>query len=331
MAPIPGGYDHLVEAFKKRFNAAPALVVRCPGRVNLIGEHIDYSGYSVLPMAIKQATFVLARLNGTTKINLINTNPTTYPDYEHDTSVPWDGTKSPKWHHYFLCGWKGGVQELISSNKAPKSLGIDILVDGSVPPNAGLSSSSSVVCAALLTTLAVHLHLDTTRIDRRGIADLAARVEHYIGVEGGGMDQAIECLAEEGHALRIDFNPLRSTRLVLPSRAVFAVLHSGATMNKGATDYYNQRVVECRIAAQIIAKRLSHCNWREVRTLKHLAEFLSKDADEMIAVIDRHFEDDLVTREEVLHELETSDIDFAEYSLNDSTADSKFFSLLAWA
>lgn len=65
------------------------------------------------------------------------------------------------------------------------------------------------------------------------------------------MDQACECLANAGSALRIDFNPLVATPIQLPKRALFAVLHSGVEMNKAATTYYNQRVVECRIAAQV--------------------------------------------------------------------------------
>lgn len=66
------------------------------------------------------------------------------------------------------------------------------------------------------------------------------------------MDQACECLAQPGTALRIDFSPLHSCLIPIPKNALFAVLHCGLEMNKGATTYYNQRVVECRIAAQVI-------------------------------------------------------------------------------
>ena len=80
--------DQLKELFEEKYGAKPEIGVRCPGRVNLIGnflkiwfiynppsgEHIDYSGYSVLPMAIKQATYVLIRKNKTSKINFYNTD-----------------------------------------------------------------------------------------------------------------------------------------------------------------------------------------------------------------------------------------------------------------
>lgn len=72
------------------------------------------------------------------------------------------------------------------------------------------------------------------------LAEIATRAERFVGVEGGGMDQACECLAREGQALRIDFRPLRWTPVKLPPGALFAVLHSGKEMNKAASAYYNQ-------------------------------------------------------------------------------------------
>ncbi|KAE9553073.1 hypothetical protein FO519_003706 [Halicephalobus sp. NKZ332] len=317
--------DQLKSLFEDNYGAKPELGVRCPGRVNLIGEHIDYSGYSVLPMAIKQATCVLLRKNGTSKINFHNSDPS-YESHVHDASVHWLGTTRPKWFHYFLSGWRGAKEELGVPQTSADG-GLDILLSGTIPPAAGLSSSSSVVCAALLATLASESTLNPEKLNRNNLADLASRVERYIGVEGGGMDQAIECLAEKGVALRIDFNPLTSTKVKLPKNALFAVLHSGSTMNKAATSYYNTRVVECRIAAQIIAKRLVHCNWREIRTLRNLAEFLGKEPDEMVPVVDRHFEEDVMGREEVLRELETTDSDLIEYSLNGNTSELKQFHL----
>lgn len=82
-------------------------------------------------------------------------------------------------------------------------------------------------------------------------AELCAKVERYVGMEGGGMDQAIEVLADEGCALKIDFNPLRFRPVYLPRGALFAVVHCGITHNKAAGSLYNERVVECRLAAQV--------------------------------------------------------------------------------
>uniref|UniRef100_A0A914RPC2 GHMP kinase N-terminal domain-containing protein n=1 Tax=Parascaris equorum TaxID=6256 RepID=A0A914RPC2_PAREQ len=124
------------------------------------------------------------------------------------------------------------------------------MVAGSIPPCAGLSSSSSIVCASALATLAIYTHETFSVISRAEFAELCAHAEHYIGTEGGGMDQAIEVLATKGHAMLIEFNPLRWTAVRLPETAFFAVLHCGKTLHKAATSHYNERVVECRIAAQ---------------------------------------------------------------------------------
>uniref|UniRef100_A0AC34FE91 Galactokinase n=1 Tax=Panagrolaimus sp. ES5 TaxID=591445 RepID=A0AC34FE91_9BILA len=178
--------EELCSKFEQKFGHKPQILVRCPGRVNLIGEHIDYSGFSVLPMAIKQATYVLLRKNGTDKINFYNADEK-YESYQHDATMEWEGTTKPKWYHYFLSGWKGSQEQLRSP--PTQSLGLDVLLSGNVPPNAGLSSSSSVVCAALVASLAADAKLNPKNLDRSGFADVATRVERYIGVEGGGMDQ----------------------------------------------------------------------------------------------------------------------------------------------
>lgn len=65
------------------------------------------------------------------------------------------------------------------------------------------------------------------------------------------MDQAVVVLAEAGSALHIDFDPLKVRKVNLPEGALFAVLHCGKEARKAATSYYNERVVECRIAAQV--------------------------------------------------------------------------------
>ncbi|VDN24707.1 unnamed protein product [Gongylonema pulchrum] len=69
--------DELKDEFRRRFKCPPKYIVRCPGRVNLIGEHIDYSGYGVLPMAISASTYVLvAGRDDASEIAFLNTNST---------------------------------------------------------------------------------------------------------------------------------------------------------------------------------------------------------------------------------------------------------------
>ncbi|XP_008830015.1 N-acetylgalactosamine kinase isoform X2 [Nannospalax galili] len=182
----------LKEMFKSKFGSTPKFYVRAPGRVNIIGEHIDYCGYSVLPMAVEQDMLIAVEPVKTHTLQLANTNPL-YPDFSTSANhICIDKTK-PLWHHYFLCGFKG-IQEHFGISKLT---GMNCLVDGNIPPSSGLSSSSALVCCAGLVTLIV-LGMNLSKVE---LAEICAKSERYIGTEGGGMDQSISFLAEEGTLL----------------------------------------------------------------------------------------------------------------------------------
>ncbi|XP_012861786.1 N-acetylgalactosamine kinase [Echinops telfairi] len=156
------------------------------------GEHIDYCGYSVLPMAVEQDMLIAVEPVQTPTLQLANTNPI-YLDFSacaNDIQI--DQTK-PLWHNYFLCGFKGIQEHFGLSNLT----GMNCLVDGNIPPNSGLSSSSALVCCAGLVTLTA-LGLSLSKVE---LAKICAKSERYIGTQGGGMDQSISFLAEEGTLL----------------------------------------------------------------------------------------------------------------------------------
>nr|XP_012618974.1 N-acetylgalactosamine kinase isoform X6 [Microcebus murinus] len=140
----------LKEMFNSKFGSIPKFYVRAPGRVNIIGEHIDYCGYSVLPMAVEQDMLIAVEPVKTHTLQLANTNPL-YPDFSTNANnIQIDKTK-PLWHNYFLCGFKGIQEHFGLSNLT----GMNCLVDGNIPPSSGLSSSSALVCCAGLVTLTV--------------------------------------------------------------------------------------------------------------------------------------------------------------------------------
>ncbi|RCN40533.1 putative galactokinase [Ancylostoma caninum] len=231
-------------------------------------------------MATEDGTEILAAPNGQSIIRIANVDD---QYLEHSVPLPsdWSGASPPKWYDYVLCGWKGIMERL---NCDP--IGFDLLVEGSIPPSSGLSSSSSLVCAAALTTWMIHTNKVFEGITREELADLCAIAEHYVGTQGGGMDQAAEVLAIDGGALRIDFSPLRSRIVSLPSLAAFTVLHCGDTLNKAATSHYNERVVEGRLAGKLLLKKsrtpAKPHSWR----LKHVQEALGKSLEEMLELCD---------------------------------------------
>ncbi|XP_014222552.1 N-acetylgalactosamine kinase [Trichogramma pretiosum] len=272
----------LAAYFKSRFHRTPAFFVQVPGRVNLIGEHVDYCGYSVCPMAIEQHMLVAVCKTDEDVIQLTNVDDK-YEDYCHDgfrrirDSRLDEHSLGPTWYKYFLCGVKGAL-EVVPEPKAPK--GILAAVWGNVPPNAGLSSSSALVSAALLATV----HASQHKMSKEDMATLSAKAERYIGTQGGGMDQAIAFLGKAGSAKHIEFNPLRSHDVMLPKDAVFVIANSLADHNKASTSDYNQRVLECRLAAKVLAKK-RNADWQSVNKLIDVQKLLNKSLKEMADIV----------------------------------------------
>jgi len=113
------------------------------------------------------------------------------------------------------------------------------------------------------------------------LAEICAKSERYIGTEGGGMDQSISFLAEEGTAKLIEFSPLRATDVKLPSGAVFVIANSCVEMNKAATSHFNIRVMECRLAAKLLAKYRG-LQWDKVLRLEEVQAKLGVSLEEML-------------------------------------------------
>ncbi|XP_016406583.1 N-acetylgalactosamine kinase-like [Sinocyclocheilus rhinocerous] len=244
----------LKEAFHEKYGQMPVFYACAPGRVNLIGEHIDYCGYAVLPMAIEQNILAAVSVSDSKTIQLANTDP----KYKNFT-VSVDGIsidrENPQWHYYFLCGVRGIQEHLSLSSLA----GMCCVVDGTIPASSGLSSSSALVCCAGLVTM----EANQKSLSKVTLAETCAKCERYIGTEGGGMDQSISFLAEEGTAKLIEFNPLRATDVRLPDGTL-----SGNT--PGAHAQISQKLFSypCKFQFQIF--------WNSIFMVKYRNQMLAK-------------------------------------------------------
>ncbi|XP_071874680.1 N-acetylgalactosamine kinase isoform X1 [Bombus fervidus] len=312
----------LTDHFQSTYNVKPSFFVRVPGRVNLIGEHIDYCGYAVCPMAIEQDILVAVALSKGNDIRLTNIDPR-YNYFQcnfKDVSVCIkDAGSGPDWYKYFLCGVKGAL-EVIPEECAPS--GILAAVWGNIPPNSGLSSSSALVSAAVLVTV----HISQYQLPKRELATISASAERYIGTQGGGMDQAIAFLGKAGSAMLIEFNPLRGTDVTLPKTAVFVIAHSQACHNKASTTDYNLRVAECRLAAQMIAKKRNK-PWERVQRLIDVQESLGMSEDEMVSVVTTDLHEEPYTLNEISKSLDTTNERLREISSVQSFGDAQPFKL----
>ena len=242
-------YLRMIEIFETQFPHASAVrVFRAPGRVNLIGEHTDYNGYPVLPIAIDRDIAVLVAPTDGKTIEVRNTDPE-YGARRFEISATIEPFDQGDWGNYIKAAVQGLVAEGLLGYGAR---GFCALFDGNIPDSAGLSSSAALVVASALAALAVNDVL----VEPLHLAEVLAKAERYVGTEGGGMDQAISLLGRAGSALKIDFFPLRVEPVPFPQQFAIVVSNSlvRAAKSAGARDHYNRRVVECRFAAALGAQ-----------------------------------------------------------------------------
>jgi galactokinase len=228
---------------------AQIFAARAPGRVNLIGEHTDYSGLPVLPVAIDRSTIVVAAANATGEIDVANADPA-WPSRRFAIERQIPAYEIGDWANYV----KAAIQGVIDRFPARNLRGLSMAVDGRVPPAAGLSSSSALTVSTAMVFMAVNgLELDSLET-----ATMVARSERYVGTHGGGMDQAASILGRRDHALFIEFDPLRVRAIKMPANAALVVADSRQIADKSGMvrAEYNRRVVECSLAARILGRAL---------------------------------------------------------------------------
>lgn len=251
-------------AFAVAFGGVPEFDVRAPGRVNLIGEHVDYAGLPVLPMAIDRGVRLLVRPRRDARVVLVDEDAAYgRREFEIEPSIP--AYPPGDWGNYP----KAALQGLVAEGHDPG--GFEALVTSDLPSAAGLSSSSALVVAAALAGLAAA----GREFDRLPLAELLADAEQYVGARGGGMDQAAILAGRPGHALRIGFDPLSVRELRLPPDWRFVVAHSLASAEKsgGAREAYNARRAAVEAAATAVGGK---AGYRELIERHEVEELLSR-------------------------------------------------------
>ena len=233
----------LAEAFERLSGGPPDAFVRAPGRVNLIGEHIDYNGFAVLPMTLDRDTLGAFRRRPDRRIRVASLEQDGVREIVLEPAIP--PFAAGDWGNYV----KAAAQGLADRLGVETLRGLDLCVTGTIPPSAGLSSSSALV---VLSALAI-LNAADRRIPALELAGLLADAERYVGTQGGGMDQAVILLGREGAAIRVSFDPLAAEAVPLPADFRIVVANSMVRASKSESQAYNTRAAECRLAAAALS------------------------------------------------------------------------------
>jgi galactokinase len=232
--------------FRATFGVAPRTAASAPGRVNLIGEHTDYNGGPVLPVALGVRTTVVAGPADAGVLEVVSTRDgqVTRLDPRDHRAAGWAAYVAGVWHEVAAAGGRG------------KSLaGARVAVAGDVPVGAGLASSAALTVA---TAKALAL-LARAPLTPRQIAGVAFRAEHdHVGVRCGIMDQTIAALAKPSHALLIECASAEARQI--PFRGRLLLVDTGVR-HELAAGALNRRRSECEAAVARLRLELPELKW----------------------------------------------------------------------
>jgi galactokinase len=228
------------EHFRKTFGRDPAVVASAPGRVNLIGEHTDYNGGFVLPMAIPQRTWVAAARRDGTTARAASGNLGDGSRIREFTV----GDEQPG--HGWLDYVQGCTQAMARRGVAPGAFDLSVLSD--VPLGSGLSSSAALEVAVMRALRELY----GLALDDVALAQLGQRAENdFVGAPVGVMDQMAASLADDHTALFLDTRSLTFEQVPLPRGAALVIVNSGVAHNHASGDYRTRRA-ECERAAEAL-------------------------------------------------------------------------------
>jgi galactokinase len=270
-----------LQAWSAHFDGPPEVVCRAPGRVNLIGEHTDYSDGFVFPAALNLQVVVVARRSTEDKFFS--------PQIRQGADRKTDG-----WRRYiFAC--RSALEER-GHNAKP----IEAVIVSNIPSGAGLSSSAALE----LAFLTAWNELEGLDLSPAGLAEIGWKAENeFVGVRCGRMDQMASAHGVEGSALFIDTRSLSVEAVKLPDTLCIVVCDTGKSRSL-ATGKYNDRVAECQIAVEAI---------QQIRPIKSLRDATLDDLarSKLPDVIRRRARHVITENQRVLrfrHALETNDL-----------------------
>lgn len=253
--------------FRALFNAEP-LMVRSPGRINLIGEHTDYNHGLVLPAAINKHIYLAIQKRNDEEIHL-------YAEHfneSYQTSLSSLKPSGELWPDYLL----GVVDQLVKAGHQLK--GFNVAFDGDIPQGGGLSSSAALECA---TAYALN-ELFGLGYDRLAIAKLSQAAENeFVGVKCGLMDQFASVFGKKQQLIKLDCDNFDYEYIPFLAEDITIVLFDTQVKHSLASSAYNERREQCEAGVEMIKKHLPEVNSLRDATEEMLVQYV-KPVDELV-------------------------------------------------
>lgn len=261
--------NHLVEAFEKIYqNNDQIRVFYAPGRINIIGEHIDYNGGLVFPAAISIGTYGAVRPRTDQTIRLYSNN------FMDQGIIEVDLKRLSYDHKHGWANYAKGILNLLMSKGYKLSFGFDLYVEGNLPTASGLSSSASL--EVLVSYIANELYnLDLSRVE---MALLSQEVENnYMGMHCGIMDQLIIACGIKDKALLMNTATLEMEESNAEFKGYQWLIMNTNYQRKTTDSKYNERVSECNLGLSVLKKKypiqyLCELNIEDLTTIRKLIQ-----------------------------------------------------------
>jgi galactokinase len=241
--------EHITNIFLQAFGEKPAHIARAPGRVNLLGEHVDYNDGFVLPAAIDRATYIAFSPSVSDQTTLLAADlnqQTSFSPQTISSKIQTDSSPLPEWAHY-----PAGVMWALLEEKL-STPAMNTVYASNVPRGSGLSSSASVEMA-FITAWQTLGGWTLPAIQR---ALLGQKAENqYVGVNSGIMDQFASACGVENNLLLLDCRSLDWKTIPLPNN-VAIVIADTMVRRKLTSGEYNKRRAACEEAVHLLQKYL---------------------------------------------------------------------------
>lgn len=257
----------IINQFTEKFGETKEeiRVFHAPGRVNLIGEHIDYNGGNVFPCALEFGTYAVVRKRNDDTLRLASLN------FDLEVEADMNNIEYEEKHDWG--NYPKGVLRMLQ-NRGEKLCGMDVLLEGNIPNGSGLSSSASVELVILVAANA----LNDLGIDQIELAKIGQLSENtFNGVNCGIMDQFAVAMGKKNHAILLDCDTLEYTYapLVLDGyKLIIANTNKRRQLNESK---YNERRSECEASLALLQKELDvkhlcHITPEQFKEHAHLIE-----------------------------------------------------------